>query len=371
MLKTILKKELTAIIRSKRAIGSIIIAPLSFFPAMAILINYMSTSEISATSNPIIGIEGYETWDSSALNKSIQSPIVKIINPTKAVEALESSQIDVFITSESENGTIEYSIEYTGRQIRSVAIANEISNAISSQRADVVQKENRDLPGQPFSASLVEVSGSNSDKYLMYQGFIPMIIVICSCMGASSVAGHVSVGEKERGTLEALLSTGVDKSTIVLGKYFSTLVVSTISTISSLVGIQLCDVIYSDCLHFSINQLLLLLLASMLISLFVSTILICVGFSSHTYREYQTISGVLTTISMIPMYLLYNIPLGSESPVLWITPIVNCYCLLRAILAAIPTNIYQILMISLTTIALTALGIWFSASSLSQRVSRS
>ena len=68
---------------------------------------------------------------------------------------------------------------------------------------------------------------------------IPMMIIGYSGSGITPIATDLGAGEKERGTLEPLLSTGVSRSSILIAKLIVTATFGTITSIFSGVGLLL------------------------------------------------------------------------------------------------------------------------------------
>ena len=63
----------------------------------------------------------------------------------------------------------------------------------------------------------------------MLGSILPYLVIILIFVGAMHTAVDITAGEKERGTLATLLVSQLSRLEIVLGKYFSVMVISAIS----------------------------------------------------------------------------------------------------------------------------------------------
>src|SRR5262249_27039085 len=70
----------------------------------------------------------------------------------------------------------------------------------------------------------------------VFGGLIPYLIVILCFTGAMYPAIDLTAGEKERGTMETLLCSPVNRLNIVLGKFFMVLTASVTTMLLSIVS---------------------------------------------------------------------------------------------------------------------------------------
>ena len=68
---------------------------------------------------------------------------------------------------------------------------------------------------------------------------LPLLLIIYSIAGPMGAAVDLGAGEKERGTLEPLLTTQAGRLSLLWGKFFAITVMGHISTISSLIGLYI------------------------------------------------------------------------------------------------------------------------------------
>src|SRR5205823_6349896 len=65
-------------------------------------------------------------------------------------------------------------------------------------------------------------------------GLIPYMIIFLTFVGCMAPALDVTVGEKERGTMETILASPINRTDLVLGKFFVVVTISSVTTIMAL-----------------------------------------------------------------------------------------------------------------------------------------
>lgn len=105
------------------------------------------------------------------------------------------------------------------------------SQAIVSERLGQQNVETSILT--PFTVNKVQViEGDQSVQMMSF--LIPMMLVIAVGIGISSSAADFIAGEKERRTMEALLMTPVNRSSFLLGKWLTLVILATVTGILTL-----------------------------------------------------------------------------------------------------------------------------------------
>src|SRR5207253_10572267 len=67
-------------------------------------------------------------------------------------------------------------------------------------------------------------------------GLIPYLVIFLSFVGCMAPALDVTVGEKERGTMETILASPIGRTELVLGKFFVVVTISAATTIMALLS---------------------------------------------------------------------------------------------------------------------------------------
>lgn len=121
----------------------------------------------------------------------------------------------------------------------------QVDGFLRGYREEVVQASlaARGLPAslaQPFDIESENVAPPEKVGGNAFGGMVPYIIVILSFTGAMYPAMDLTAGEKERGTMETLLCSPLNRVNIVLGKFLMTMTASVTTMALSLTMLGIC-----------------------------------------------------------------------------------------------------------------------------------
>ena len=119
-----------------------------------------------------------------------------------------------------------------------------VVNVLARWRSRLVERTlaNRSLPVQaakPFLVVSQDLSAAESRRAAIWSKILPFIVIIWAMTGAFYPAIDLCAGEKERGTLETLLSCPASRQEIVWGKLFTVMVFSMATSLLNLVSMGL------------------------------------------------------------------------------------------------------------------------------------
>jgi sodium transport system permease protein len=167
-----------------------------------------------------------------------------------------------------------------------------------------------------------KVSGSG------FGGLIPYMVIILSFTGAMYPAMDLTAGEKERGTMETILTSPVSRTDLVLGKFFMVFTASIATAVFSLssMGIsfslsrQTLDRLLSEkdhAFHFALDPRGVLAVFVMIIPLAMlfSAMMLAISLFAKSFREAQTYLSPLTFVVIMPaiVALLPGIELNAQT----------------------------------------------------------
>ena len=191
---------------------------------------------------------------------------------------------------------------------------------------------------QPFTYNEHAKDEEADSMSLMMLGMlIPMMIIGYSGSGIVPIATDLGAGEKERGTLEPLLSTSISRSSILIGKLIVTATFGSITSILSAVGLLLAFKFgMSDTMaitiDLSLQSMLLIVLLAVLYVIFISAVMLLVSTYARSLKEANT---YLTPVTLIPVLLsvitMYMEP-SSVSMAMMNIPILNVVIVIKEII---------------------------------------
>ncbi len=193
---------------------------------------------------------------------------------------------------------------------------------------------------------------------------VPLILVLMTITGAVYPAIDLTAGERERGTIEALIASPVPRGQVLFAKYVAVVAVALLTAIVNLVamlvtlkagGLMQLLTGGSDAIPwFSLLQIFGLLV---LFSGFFAAVLLCLTSFAKSFKEAQAYLIPLMLLALAPgvLSLLPGIYL---TPTLAIVPLVNIILLARELLSGVVNPVAAAAaLISTVAYAAAALGI--------------
>src|SRR5436190_19419052 len=125
---------------------------------------------------------------------------------------------------------------------KSRAAHMQVERVIESWRAQIVRRnlaESR-IPAQvtkPFEFEMTDVAERNQQQALLWSKILPFVLFIWALTGAFYPAVDLCAGEKERGTLETLLSSPARRIEIVWGKLLTVMTFSMATAVLNLTSL--------------------------------------------------------------------------------------------------------------------------------------
>ena len=246
------RKELTEALRDKRTLITTFLVPLLVIPVMGTGFTAVMSAVIgnAKKEKPKVMIVG--GTDSPGVVEELQRyPKINVIRTTDdwrhkvvekeiraAVEIPEEFEKNV---SEGQGGTVK--IDVYGGEIKSEFAAGNIEGYLKEYRDGIVAKrlEANSLPAnllRPFQVKRESIASPEKQAGAVLGGIIAYALILMCLNGAMSPAIDLTAGEKERGTMETILSSPVSRTHLVLGKFLLVLTASLITALLLMVSVE-------------------------------------------------------------------------------------------------------------------------------------
>lgn len=218
------QKEMLEIFRDKRTLISMVVVPLVAIPLMFNLINkFMASREKEAQGESVtIGVLGTDKIPTvlAALQAAGFQAVVKE-DLRAAVEKKEVAAAVEEVHDASGDRRINIYIDRT-RQASELA-GEKIRTSLDKLKLDTVRASLRgsgisEKILTPFTTTRVNVASEKKMSGLVFGSALGYVVILLMFTGAMYPAIDMTAGEKERRTLEAVLSSPAGRSEIVLGK---------------------------------------------------------------------------------------------------------------------------------------------------------
>ena len=353
----ILKKELRELFRDKKSLAMMLVIPI-FIPlivlGMSALFDFQSNKDIEEYNK--IGF----TYDLTEEEKQLaESMNIEIINGTEEelIQKYDNNEINLYITKDGN----KYIIHNNESENSSYA-KNLIDIYFNSYKQNLQQNylaENNINADEVLNIINVEeeIIGEDDSYFGEYiKNYAFLFIIMAITVSATYPATDTTAGEKERGTLETLLTFPIRSKDIILGKFLGvsissivTGILSLILAIISLLIAQNAFTIYENVnIMFSTSSIIFGIVVIVAYSIFISGLCISIASTSKTFKEAQSALTPLTFISFFPGMIAFMIGLETNN-ILSIIPFIN-YTMIFTDISAGNINILHIALMFISTI---------------------
>ncbi len=386
VIKLLLKKEMLDVFRDRKAVIMLVLVPLIIYPliffgafaVMSVIQSRMEQADYkviveadddgrleeqiykynlerkreaeskkknSTNDGTQIKIVSYNSFDVSAEKKHIDN----------VDDLLQNEEIDLYVSSEKDSsGKLTYSTRYVSSITNSdyaesvmKEILDELSKSIMSETIEEAGMDAEEVT-HPFELKRENIASTEQSAGSILGTILPFMLVVSLLMGTMYPAIDATAGEKERGTLETLLTLPVRNHEIILAKFITVAFMGILSALLNMItmGIMLIYVVKLiqsnattnlglsfDDINVSsfVPALLVTILAVLAFSLFISAITMCITALAKSYKEANNYITPLTLVVMLTAYIGFipNIELTRNVALI---PVANICLLIKELL---------------------------------------
>lgn len=316
----VLKKELREIFRDKKSLSMMLIIPF-MIPLIIIGMSYLFENNVNKN------VEDYN-----------KIGFAYELNETEKYLA-DSFKIDVVEGSKEElekmykDGSINLYVTKDGNHFETYGYENDTSSyaiglitSYFEQYKKILQEDylmNKNIKPDDV-LNIITLSNVTLEEENFFGNYIVsyafMFILMAVTVSSTYPATDTTAGEKERGTLETLLTLPISSKSIIIGKYISVAVSSIITGIISLMFAYF-SLIYAgntfsiyDGVDISLNltQVLLAGLIIIAYAFMISGICISITSRAKTFKEAQSALGPITLVSIFPGMIAFFLNVKSS-----------------------------------------------------------
>ena len=356
--RAIAKKEVVEFTRDWRTIIAIIVIPLLMFPLLFILFPVLLQSEAAELDalelSIIIQTDGLpenlaENISLSGMNYTIEllPNLSSLTEPGTDIERVRDSSTDAILRFESNEDVWGYAILHLSTSERS----NEARSRMLSVLAEWEDSEIRERIEQggmdvnttldplrwdgEISAGDVATSGEQSGMILSL--FIPLVLAIWTYSSAIQPSIDMTAGERERGTLEALLCLPCTRMELLLGKWFAVAAITGVGVLLQVFGLLFAIGYLASSSFIGVPQLSLVSIGLIVVSIMLFAIMVvafelALAMRSHSVKEAGSILAPALMLILFPALFTQLINLDGIEGFWFAIPVVNILLALRELL---------------------------------------
>ena len=352
------KKEIIEFIRDWRTIVALVLIPLLLFPLLFIAFPVVMQNEAAELNQKTVDIliQSNDIDDSLIDLIENQTAMVTVLpldgnlttlsDAENDTEELRNLEYDAILRIELRNDTWYYAILHLS--------TSEQSNEARSRILDVLIDWEDDLRTQRIESAGLDVEStldplqwdgpiSNADVAtkgeqagMLLSLFIPFVLAIWTASAAVQPAIDMTVGERERGTLESLLSLPLTRTELLLGKWLAVVSITAVGVTLQigglLFGIAYLASDFIDVPSLSFAAIVLLALAVGFYGTMIVALYLALAMRSKSVKEAGSVLTPITLAMIMPILLTQFINLDDVEMFWFGVPFVNVLLGLRELL---------------------------------------
>ena len=370
---TVLKKELKDTLRDKRTLISAVIIPALIIPILLISVTKLQTSLMKKEGDKQLKIALIGN-PQNFKNQLEDSTFKMYSNYTiaDAKDAVAKDSLDAiiefpadFFTNVNDMKSGKMNLYYKSTNLMLYSRVSEKLEIIKTQLLEErIKKLNISKETlTPFEVAKVDIATAKEQIGKLIGGFLPYIFIIFCFTACMYPAIDLITGEKEKGTMETLLSSPASRFQILIGKMLTISIVglaaALMTIIGMVVGLKFLPNIPADFLA-TINDMVsikfIVMLFAMLIplSIFFAGLLSAIVIRAKSFKEAQTMVTPMMFVIIIPamLALIPGVMLNWQTAFI---PVLNIALATKEIIAGtINMAMYAAIVLSLIGFALLA-----------------
>jgi sodium transport system permease protein len=373
------KKELLGVLRERRVLFTTLILPMLMMPVMMHLPLLIAgeASKATAEDTQKVAVSNVSDRVTTMLQAAQLEPVIS----TDVVAAVRNRSADAGVSWDGSTYMVHGRL--SGMASKGALVVSKVREVLRAHSDEVVAASltSRGVPLsvlEPFVVTTADASGEQEKSAGMLGFLVPFFLVLFILMGGTPVATDATAGEKERGTLEALLATPVPLRQILMGKGLAVLTMSLGATAAALVGLlvgsSLVQVLFAQQLaeltersggmmsvsmSIGAGTLPTIVITTVLFAVFVSSMLIAIGLYARTFKEAQSYFMPLQMLLVVPVMVLQFGDMLALPQSIYAVPILNVVMVLDGIVRGVATAT-QLLLTWGSTLLCAAAAFWFA-----------
>ncbi len=222
---------------------------------------------------------------------------------------------------------------------------NTVRNLIDSYAAAIVRQrlETRNIGEELLTPVLIETRLTDKEAGMgkfMLSLLLPLMLVTFCVSGPMGAAVDLGAGEKERGTLEPLLTTQAGRLSLLWGKFIAVTIMGLLGTAASLAGLYITTrldigLFQGASVSLEVKNILLIGIVIMLMTMVFSALELAISIFARSFKEAQTYLSPLMMISFVPTYATYMLDAKNIDLFYFHIPLANITCIIKEFLAGI------------------------------------
>lgn len=322
----LLKRELKDILRDKKTLFTMVVIPILLYPllivGMSLLLSAIMSSQAEKTYLVAFDTDAAVEKEFETIFKENEEDIgykIEIADAGNYEEALDAEEIDAFVR---ETGEGVYALNYLSAKDKSATAVSALNSAFDIYRENLREQKIEDAGLDvetllnPISFQKEDLSSTEESVGNLLGSMMPFFIIVSILLGAIYPAIDVTAGERERGTLETLLTLPVTNFEMIMSKFLAVSVIACVSAMLNVFSMggamvflvsnsisSLADVNMTIHYETFIPGILFTLIVMMFFALLVTAVCMCTCVFAKSFKEANNYATPVMLIFMFGSYV--------------------------------------------------------------------
>lgn len=243
-MKKILKYEAKQLFRDKKTIFIIFILPLIIFPLINGLLSKAIEAKVEKISEEKVNVVAQKHEFLEEIFEKLESD-----TSVSVVFAADISNTDSLLSVYPAVVSVQFSdslrlydilITYSSKKDKNSIQAGKVSRSLRKLKNRIAEERFREIGIEDYydqsEPVIKNISTRENVRNSQSAGFLPVTLVMILLIGTFTISNYIILGEKDNNTLESLLSSGVERRSIIYGKMSMVIVAGMIMSLLSMVS---------------------------------------------------------------------------------------------------------------------------------------
>jgi sodium transport system permease protein len=350
--QAVYQKEVTEALRDRRTLLVMVLLPAVIMPVATLGIPYLEQRQARqfSASVPAVAVVGQAP---ALIHLAYASRLIRPVRTPDPLAALGQRRVLAVLrlpagmeAAVARGGQVRAVVQFDASDAESVAAQQKVADLIARYTQQVVTRRllARHINPTALTPVVLDTQSVATQRQLsgrLLASLLPFFIAMWAVVGGMALAVDLAAGEKERGTLEALLVAPPSREALVLGKFLAVLTASVASVVIVVAAMMIClrwgyPYLMPGAAKLDVSLPfgtgLVLLGIALLFSALVSAVQLALSIYARTPREAQQYVTPLYFAIVLPALAVQFISDWQSSPWVYLVPVLNTFFAFRELL---------------------------------------
>ncbi len=324
-IKALLKREIIDVLRDRKTLIMMVLIPIFLYPLMIFFMSFIMSAMLGTSSEKVYKIAFVDIMaeDVQAIKDILEEKNNElqfeypVIEAAGAETALNHQDVHVYLSSSED---VDVTITYLSAESDSLKVMSMVMDALviylDELRIERVEGKGLDREEilEPISFANRDLSTTEETMGNAMGGVIPVMMVVTILLAAIYPAIDVTAGEKERGTLETLITLPVTSFEMIMSKFLAVAMVACVSSLLNIVSMGVALAFLGNMLlggtggegiHLAtfLPAMLVTIVAMLFFALFVTAVCLFFCLFAKSFKEANNYATPIMLVFMLVAFL--------------------------------------------------------------------